>query len=93
VSVLQRNLEILGFASLKLLHQEEDQMRRSKSSIMGLAVMLCLGLAAPWAMAGDSPLANATVSFGQWQAGPGPGPTPGSSVPELDRFPNLSPRD
>jgi len=49
--------------------------------------MLCLGLAAPVAMAIDG--GNATVSFGQWQTGPAPGPPP---VLELDRFPNLSPR-
>ena len=57
-------------------------MRRSTLSIMCLVAMLCLGLAASLAMAGDGPLANATVSFGQWQ-----------TDPPLDRFPNLSPRD
>jgi len=41
-------------------------MRRSTLSIMGLAAMLCLGLAAPSAMAIDGLLANATVSFGEW---------------------------
>lgn len=57
-------------------------MRRSTLSIMGLVAMLCLGLAAPLAMAGDGPLANATISFGQWQ-----------TDPSLDRFPISSPRD
>ena len=57
-------------------------MRRSTLSIMCLVSMLCIGLAAPLAMAIDGPLANATVSFGQWQ-----------TDPPLDRFPNLSPRD
>ena len=56
-------------------------MRRSTLSIIGLMVMLCLGLVVPLAMAGDGPLANATVSFGQWQ-----------TDPPLDRFDNLSPR-
>ena len=41
-------------------------MRRSTLSIMGLAAMLCLGLAAPLAMADDGHLASATVSFGEW---------------------------
>jgi plastocyanin len=54
-------------------------MRRSTLSIMCLVAMLCLGLVAPLAMAQG----NATVSFGQWQTGP----------PELNRFPDLSPRD
>jgi hypothetical protein len=62
-------------------------MRRSTLSIMCLVAMLCLGLAAPVAMAIDG--GNATVSFGQWQTGPAEGPPP---VLELDRFPNLSPR-
>jgi hypothetical protein len=67
-----------------LFHQEEDQMRQSTLSIMGLVAMLCLGLAAPLAMAIDppidGPLANATVSFGEWQ-----------TDPSLDRFPINSP--
>jgi hypothetical protein len=66
VSVPQSNLEILCFASVTLFHQGEDEMRRSTLSIMGLAAMLCLGLAAPSAMAIDGLLANATVSFGEW---------------------------
>jgi hypothetical protein len=41
--------------------------------------MLCLGLAAPVAMAMDEPPANATVSSGEWQ-----------TDPPLDRFPNNS---
>src|SRR5262245_41016562 len=41
-------------------------MRRSTLSIMGLAAMLCLGLAVPSAVAIDGLLANATVSFGEW---------------------------
>ena len=64
-------------------------MRRSTLSIMCLVAMLCLGLAAPLAMADDGRQASATVSFGQWQTGPAAGPPP---VLELDRFPNLSPR-
>jgi hypothetical protein len=47
-----------------------------------LVAMLCLGLATPVATALDSRLANATVSFGQWQ-----------TDPPLDRFPNSSPAD
>jgi hypothetical protein len=66
VSVPQSNLEILCFASVKLFYQGEDEMRRSTLSIMGLAAMLCLGLAAPSAMAIDGLPANATVSFGEW---------------------------
>src|SRR5215510_3251925 len=61
-------------------------MRRSTLSIMCLVAVLCLGRATPVVMAQDG---NATVSFGQWQTGPAPGPPP---VLELDRFPNLSPR-
>src|SRR6267378_597896 len=64
-------------------------MRHSTLSIMYLVAMLCLGLAAPLAMADDGHQASATVSFGQWQTGPAAGPPP---VLELDRFPNLSPR-
>ncbi len=45
-------------------------MRRSTLSILCLVAMLCLGLVAPLAMAGDGPLANATVSFGQWKTDP-----------------------
>lgn len=45
-------------------------MRRSTLSIMCLVAMLCLGLVAPLAMAGDGPLANVTVSFGQWKTDP-----------------------
>jgi hypothetical protein len=42
---------------------------------------MCLGLAAPVVIAMEG--GTATVSFGQWQTGP----------PELNRFPNMSPRD
>ena len=56
-------------------------MRRSTLSIMCIVAMLFIGIAAPSAMAIDGPLANATVSFGQWQ-----------TDPPLDRFPNSSPR-
>jgi hypothetical protein len=44
--------------------------------------MLCVGLIVPVALADDTPPANATVSFGQWQ-----------TDPPLDRFPNSSPID
>ena len=44
--------------------------------------MLFLGLTNPVAMAFDGRLANATVSFGQWQ-----------TDPPFDRFPNSSPAD
>ena len=64
-------------------------MRHLTLSIMCLVAMLCLGLAAPLAMADDDRQASTTVSFGQWQTGPADGPPP---VLELDRFPNLSPR-
>jgi hypothetical protein len=57
-------------------------MRRATLSMLCLAAMLCLGLAAPVAMAMDEPPANATVSFGEWQ-----------TDPPLDRFPNNSPAD
>ena len=63
-------------------------MRRSTRLIMCLGALLCLGLAAPVVIAMDG--GNATVSFGQWQTGPAPGPPP---VLELNRFHNLSPRD
>jgi plastocyanin len=56
-------------------------MRRSTRSIMCLGALLCLGLAAPVVTAMDG--STATVSFGQWQTGP----------LELNRFPNLSPRE
>jgi hypothetical protein len=42
--------------------------------------LLSSGLAAPWARAGDEPLANATISFGSWQ-----------TDPPLDRFPPNDP--
>jgi len=56
-------------------------MRHATLSIVGVVASIFIGLAAPSAMAIDGPLANATVSFGQWQ-----------TDPPLDRFPNLSPR-
>jgi len=63
-------------------------MRHSTRLIMCLVALLCLGLTAPMTTAMDG--GNATVSFGQWQTGPAPGPPP---VLELNRFPNLSPRE
>lgn len=56
-------------------------MTRTTSSISSLVILLFIALAVPSAVAIDGPLANATVSFGQWQ-----------TDPSLDRFPNLSPR-
>lgn len=57
-------------------------MRPSILSIMSLVAMLFNGFAAPLAVAIDGPLANATVSFGQWQ-----------TDPALNRFPISSPRE
>jgi hypothetical protein len=68
--------------SLAFRSEEEDRMRRSTWSIMCTVAMLCLGLGAPVATALDGRLANATVSFGEWQ-----------TDPPLDRFPNSSPAD
>lgn len=50
-------------------------MRPSTLSIMSLVALLFIGLVAPLAVAIAGPLANATVSFGQWQ-----------TAPPLDRF-------
>lgn len=55
-------------------------MRHPTLSIIAMVAMLYMGLATPPAMAADGPLANATVSFGQWR-----------TEPPLDRFPNSSP--
>jgi hypothetical protein len=57
-------------------------MRHATRSIVYVVALLCLGLTASVAMAIDGRLANATVSFGQWQ-----------TDPPLDRFPNSSPQD
>jgi plastocyanin len=57
-------------------------MKHSTLSIICLVAILCIGLAAPLAMADDGRRASATVSFGQWQ-----------TDPPLDRFDNLSPRN
>lgn len=57
-------------------------MRRSTLFISSLVAILCIGIAAPVAMAFIGRLSNATVSFGQWD-----------TDPPLDRFPNLSPID
>jgi hypothetical protein len=65
-------------------------MRRSTLSSICLVALLFIGFAAPMAMADKDHQANATISFGAWQTGPAPGPP---EVDELDRFPNLSPRD
>ncbi len=75
----QNSRERMRGASETPLRQEEDDMRRATLSMLCLAAMLCLGLAAPVAMAMDEPPANATVSFGEWQ-----------TDPPLDRFPNNS---
>jgi hypothetical protein len=64
-------------------------MRRSTRSNICLVALLFIGLAAPVAMADQDHQANATVSFGAWQTGP----VEDTPVLELDRFPNLSPRD
>lgn len=45
-------------------------MRHSTLSIICIVAMLFIGLAAPLAMADGNRRANATVSFGQWQADP-----------------------
>lgn len=45
-------------------------MRYSTLSIICVVAMLFIGLATPLAIAIDGPLANATVSFGQWQTDP-----------------------
>jgi hypothetical protein len=55
VAAPQSSIAILCFASVKLLRQEEDQMRRLTLSITCLVALFCLGLAAPLAMAGDDP--------------------------------------
>ena len=55
-------------------------MRRATPSIIGLVALLCLGLAAPVAMADEPRPTNATVSFGAWQ-----------TQPPFDRFPNSFP--
>ena len=83
VSSPQSSLEMMCFASSKLFRKEEDEMRHSTLSIICLVAMLFIGLAAPLVIADGGRRANATVSFGQWQTGP----------PELNRFPNLSPRE
>jgi plastocyanin len=45
-------------------------MRHSTLSIMCPVALLFLGLIAPLALASDTPPANATISFGQWQTDP-----------------------
>jgi len=45
-------------------------MARSTPSSIGLVAILSIGLVVPSAVAIDGPLANATVSFGQWQTDP-----------------------
>jgi hypothetical protein len=55
---------------------EEGQMTRTTSSISSLVILLFIALAVPSAVAIDGPLANATVSLGEWQ-----------TDPPLDRFP------
>ena len=57
-------------------------MRHATRSTICLVAMLCIGLAVPLVEAFDGFLANATVSFGQWQTDP---------ASPLDRFPNNSP--
>ena len=51
-----------------------------KLSLIGVLSFFGIGLAVSPALAIDGPLANATVSFGQWK-----------TDPTLDRFPNSSP--
>jgi plastocyanin len=45
----------------------EKQMKRSILSIISIMTFFGIGLIASAAMADDGPLANATVSFGQWK--------------------------
>lgn len=57
-------------------------MRHWRRSIIYIVAVLAIGLVVSPAMAiDDGPLANATVSFGEWR-----------THPPLDRHPNLSPR-
>jgi hypothetical protein len=56
----------------------EKDMKRALLSMIGMVACCGIGLMATSAMAIDGPLANATVSFGEWQADP--------SLPPLDRI-------
>src|SRR2546427_12348125 len=63
-------------------------MTSRTASLIGLAVLLLIALVVPSAVATDGRKVQATVSFGQWQVGPGPNPTPPPALAnELDRFP------
>jgi hypothetical protein len=62
--------------------EEEDHMKRLRLAIFGLVSMLALGFTPLSAQADNSPLSNASVSFGAWM-----------TVPALDRFPDVSPRE
>jgi hypothetical protein len=57
-------------------------MRPSLRSMLCIMALLGLGLTAPMAMALKGRLAQASISFGQWEI-----------APALDRFPDNSPRE
>jgi hypothetical protein len=62
---------------------EENSMTHKIRSVLSILTLIGLGLGVPLAMADDGPLANATVSFGQWDPND-PGLLP-AELP-LDRF-------
>src|SRR5207253_1697782 len=47
---------------------EENKMKRSITLLIGILTFCGIGLIASSAMAIDGPLANATVSFGEWKS-------------------------
>jgi hypothetical protein len=62
------------------MREEEDPIRHTTRLIVCVVAVLGLGFSAPVAMALKGRLANATISFGQWEI-----------EPLLARFPNNSP--
>src|SRR5262245_22780624 len=63
-------------------------MKSRTASLLSLVVLVLMALVVPSAVATDGGRVQATVSFGQWQTGPGPNPVPPPAlVDELDRFP------
>lgn len=63
-------------------------MKSRTASSIGLVALVLIALVVPAAVATDGPNVQASVSFGQWQTGPGPAPEPlPGTVNELDRFP------